>query len=127
MGPKLRMLVEQQLFDDLKVYGIKGNKYKFDWSESCIEGHDTTYLDGEVENFSGINVFNDKNEHIAEGWMEFIHEPTYNLFIVYWEFLRFYDEGKEIKIKDEVGIPEHIFNQIPVKVRFKHKNELLSK
>lgn len=78
MGPKLRMLVEQQLCDDLKVYGIMGNKYKFYWSESQVEGYDTVYLDGIVENFSGINVFNEKDEHIAEGWMEFIHEPTYN-------------------------------------------------
>ncbi|MFB5284678.1 hypothetical protein [Peribacillus sp. Hz7] len=125
MGPKLRKLVEQQLCDDLKVYGIMGNKFKFDWSESCIEGHDTAYLDGEVENFSGINIFNEKDEHIAEGWMEFIHEPTYNFFIAYWEFLRFFDLGKEINIKDKVGIPLHIFNEIPENVRFKYKTEIL--
>ncbi|WP_180349995.1 hypothetical protein [Bacillus sp. D386] len=37
MGPKLRMLVEKQLCDDLRFYGITANEFKFDWSESCIE------------------------------------------------------------------------------------------
>lgn len=125
MGPKLRMLVEQQLIDDLKVYGIRGNKFKFDWSESCIEGHDTTYLDGEVENFSGINIFNEKDEVIAEGRMEFIHEPTYNFFIAYWEFLVFFELRKE-RLKIELESPTiYIFNKIPPKAHFKYKAELL--
>lgn len=118
-------LVEQQLCNDLRVYGIMENKFKFDWSESCIEGHDTVYLDGEVENFSGINIFNEKDEHIADGWMEFIYEPTYEFFIAYWEFLRFFDLGKEINIKDKVGIPHHIFNEIPENVRFRYKAKIL--
>lgn len=121
MGPKLRMLVEQQLCDDLKVYGIAGNQFKFDWSESCIEGHETAYLDGRVENFSGINVFNEKDEHIAEGWMEFIHEPACDFFITYWEFLDFIDSGKEINIKDNVGIPYHIYHKIPENIRSNYK------
>lgn len=125
MGPELRIFVEQQLCNDLKVYGIIGNEFKFDWSESCIEGHDTAFLDGRVENFSGINVFNEEEEHIAEGWMEFIHEPTCNFFIAYWEFLRFFDSGKEVEIKGEVGIPIHIFKKIPENVRFKYKGKLL--
>lgn len=125
MGPNLRMLVEQQLSDDLKVYGIAGNQFKFDWSESCIEGHETPFLDGRVENFSGINVFNEKDEHIAEGWMEFLHEPTYDFFIAYWEFLDYFDSGNEIKIKDNVGIPLHIYKKIPENVRFNYKDGLL--
>ena len=125
MGPKLRMLVEKQLCDDLKIYGIMANKFKFDWSESCIKGDDAIYLDGVVENFSGINIFNEKDKHIAEGWMEFIYEPTYNFFISYWGFLTYFDSGKEIEIKDKVGIPLHIFSQIPENVRYRYKTELL--
>ncbi len=125
MGPKLRRLVEQQLCDDMKVYGLTEDHYKFDWSESCIEGHDAVYLDGTVENFSGINVFNEKNEHIAEGWMEFIHEPAYNFFIAYWEFLSLYELGREIIIKDKAGIPLHIYNKIPENAQYRHQTELL--
>lgn len=126
MGPKLRMLVEKQLCDDLRFYGITANKFKFDWSESCIEGDDAAYLDGVVENFSGINIFDEKDKHIAEGWMEFIYEPTYNVFISYWEFLTHFNAGIEIDIKDRVGIPLHIFNKIPVTIRFKYETKLLT-
>ena len=72
-------------------------------------------------------MFNEKDELIAEGWMEFIHEPTYNFFIAYWEFLSFFELGKEINIKDKVGIPLHIFNEIPQNARFKYKAELFKK
>lgn len=125
MGPKLRLLVEEQLIDELKMYGILENQFKFDWSESCIEGHETDYLDGRVENFSGINVFNEKDEHVAEGWMEFIHEPAYDYFIAYWEFLDYLDSGRERSIKDESGIPLHIYNKIPEEVSDNYKDVLL--
>lgn len=42
MGPKLRRLVETQLIDDLKNYGLNNPNLKFDWSESCVEGHDAS-------------------------------------------------------------------------------------
>ncbi len=84
-------------------------------------GDDAAYLDGVVENFSGINIFDEKDKHIAEGWMEFIYEPTYNFFISYWEFLTHFNAGIEIDIKDRVGIPLHIFNIIPVPIRFKYE------
>jgi hypothetical protein len=44
MGINLRKLVESQLLQDLINYGIDKLDLKFDWSESCIEGHDTDYL-----------------------------------------------------------------------------------
>ncbi|WP_404457922.1 hypothetical protein [Oceanobacillus kapialis] len=121
MGPKLRLIVEQQLSDDLKEYGIIAKQYKFDWSESCIEGHETNYLDGRVENFSGINVFNENDEQIAEGWMEFIHEPQYDFFITYWEYLDVYRMEKEISIKENSGIPSHVYTKIPECVRSSYK------
>lgn len=51
MGPKLRQLVEEQLTQDLRKYKIDQDKLKFDWSKSCIEGHDLEVLDGIIENF----------------------------------------------------------------------------
>ncbi|KRG13690.1 hypothetical protein ACA30_14405 [Virgibacillus soli] len=125
MGPKLRLAVEQQLSDDLKEYGIIWNRFKFDWSDSCVEGHEATYLDGRIENFSGINVFNEKDEHIAEGWMEFIHEPRSAFFIAYWEFLDIFDSDKEIRIKDDVGILLHIYHKIPKNIRSNYKADVL--
>lgn len=126
MGPKLRTLVEKQLSDDLGFYGLIASEFKFDWSECCIEGDDANYLDGVVENFSGINIFDEKDKHIAAGWMEFIYEPKYNFFICYWEFLAHFNLEKEIDIKDKVGIPLHIFNKIPINIRFKYEKELIT-
>lgn len=114
MGEKLREEVERQLLLDLKEYDTNGENLKFDWSDSCIEGHCTNYLDGTVENFSGIELYNDNNEIVIDGWMEFIHEKSENLFIVYWDFLDFYCEGKEISIKDKPGIPNHILRKLPI-------------
>ncbi|WP_307338805.1 hypothetical protein [Metabacillus malikii] len=125
MGPKLRKLIEHQLSKDIYAYGLIESQLKFDWSESCIEGHDTDYLDGTVENFSGINIFNEKDEHIAEGWMEFIHEPAFHFFIAYWEFIHIIEMGREVVIKDSVGIPPHIFKKIPKQLQAKYKDNLL--
>lgn len=110
-----------------KLYVFFGSSFLIELKGqiSCIEGDDAIYLDGVVENFSGINIFNEKDKHIAGGWMEFIYEPTYNFFISYWGFLTYLDSGKEIEIKDKVGIPLHIFNQILENVRYRYKTELL--
>ena len=112
MGPMLRDFVEQQLISDLNEYSLKGKVFDrdsilFDWSESCIEGHTTSYLDGEMENFSGIRMFDLANDFIAEGWMEFI--PTEDVPIVFWGFL--HSGAKyQIKEKETTEIPEHIWN-----------------
>jgi hypothetical protein len=85
MGSKLKSEVENQLLSDLQFYKIGEDDLKFDWSESCIEGHAANVLDGAVENFSGISVFDHSDNLVADGWMEFINEG--DLFIVYWEFV----------------------------------------
>lgn len=124
MGKELKMEVERQLTGDLQFYGIIQSEYKFDWSNCCIEGHCTKYLDGEVENFSSISVFNANDEIVAEGWMEFIHED--DLFIAYWEFLDKYQDNKEIKLKSECGIPLHIYSRLPNEIKIKYEDQLLS-
>jgi len=111
MGPKLRAEVERQLLLDLKHYITTEKELFFDWSESCIEGKRIKYLDGEVENFSGISLYDSEDEPILEGWMNFYFKEETNTFIVYWDCLDDLRSGIEIELKD-FGIPEHVKKQI---------------
>jgi hypothetical protein len=111
MGPKLREFVERQLIEDLNVYLSDGqpislNEVTFDWSESCVEGHRTSYLDGELENFSGIDVIHKSNDLIAGGWMEFIE--TKDSLLVFWWYLHSVGKRK-IRKKTDGGIPGHVW------------------
>jgi len=115
MGVNLRKLVESQLKLDLKKYGIDQSNLKFDWSHSCIEGHDTKFLDGSLENYSGILVYYNDDKIAADGWMEFIHEGDF--FIAYWDFVRIFDNGKIIAQKEIFRIPEHIWDELPNNIK----------
>lgn len=123
MGAQLRALVESQLVADLHHYGVRADELRFDWSESCIEGHRTELLDGSVENFSSIAVYDASNNLIADGWMEFIHEGDF--FQAYWEFVRTWNGDQKLKEKKEVGIPAHIWKLIPESARSNYKAERL--
>jgi hypothetical protein len=114
MGPQLRQLVEQQLLRDLRPYEIEPTGLKLDWSESCIEGHDAQYLDGCVENYSSISLYDAANKLVAEGWMEFIQAGPF--FMAYWEFLDAYSsqEPGPLALKSRPGIPDHVWQQIPI-------------
>jgi hypothetical protein len=125
MGPKLKSEVENQLIDDLKFYKITKDDLKFDWSESCIEGHVTDFLDGSVENFSGISVFDNSDNLVADGWMEFIHENDF--FIAYWEFVSTWDGNKKLKEKKEVGLPNHIWKKLPDEIKTKYRKLRMKK
>ena len=70
MDTQLRAVVEKHLLEDLYYYSQKEN-LKSDWSESCIEGKDTKYMDGSLENFSGNFLYDNNNNLVADGWMEF--------------------------------------------------------
>ena len=72
MGPLLRHFVEQQLAEDLTHYKVISKNLYFDWSESCPEGHSIDYLDGVLENFSYVSVFDSSNNLVAEGWLDFV-------------------------------------------------------
>lgn len=119
MGPKLRAFVEEQLVNDLNWYLPRQRTYQradvyFDWSESCVEGHRTRWLDGEIENFSGIAVLSKDRRLIAEGWMEFIKTETG--LEVFWWFLTSADQhgfqGKDINT-----VPSHVWNRLSAEVR----------
>lgn len=122
MGPQLRALVEKQLLADLKVYSVDSGDLKFDWSDSCIEGHDTSFLDGQVENFSGIAIY-ESNQLIAEGWMDFVHEGPF--FLAYWDYVTIWKNGKKVFDKRKLGIPSHVWEQIPDDIKWNYEKERL--
>lgn len=131
MGPKLRNFVEGQLISDLSVYVpeiymVSLETVSFNWSDSCVEGHRTSYLDGELENFSGIAVYDLSGDFIAGGWMEFIE--TGDSLKVFWWYL---DSGEKIKIheKREGGIPSHVWSVLDsnAKLEWMHHSPFRSK
>ncbi len=112
MSRELRALVEQHLVADLAHYGICQPGLLFDWSESCIEGHDGKYLGSSLENYSGVAVFDANDNPVAEGWLEFVLEGWF--FLAYWEFLTTCDAaGQELAHKTTPGIPDHVWQQLP--------------
>jgi hypothetical protein len=123
MGPKLRALVESQLIADLKHYKVGQEDLKFDWSDSCIEGKHADYLDGSIDRFSGIAVFDVKNDLIAEGWMEFVHEGDF--FITYWEYVKTWSGNTKLREKNAKGIPNWIWTQLPEDIRPNYKDQRL--
>jgi hypothetical protein len=117
MGPDLRSFVEQNLLDDLQVYGIAIPGASFNWSESCIEGRGDHFLDGYFENYSGISVQNIHGETVIHGWMDFAEGVGGPRFVFYWDFIDAFDGGKWISIKSSPGIPNHIWNKLSDEVK----------
>ena len=119
MGPELRKFVEGQLFNDLETYlqsaeMVDLGSVRFDWSDSCVEGHRTHWLDGEIENFSGIAIFDHNQNRIVEGWMEFI-ETEVGL-VVFWWYLTG-GEFHHIQSKNSNNVPKHIWEKLSAEVR----------
>ena len=69
MGPQLRSEVERQLLSDLREYAVEVDGLRFDWSETSPEGHRTFFLDGELENWSGVRVIDIDGNIQAYGWL----------------------------------------------------------
>lgn len=112
MGPRLRAEVERQLRADLKHYGVADEQLSIDWSDTVPEGHVTRYLDGELENWSGIVVRDQQGQCIAEGWLEFIHGAQEAPLLVFWDYLSILDGGVWRGAKTKHGIPHHIWQQL---------------
>ena len=119
MGRELRALVEKQLLEELKHYKIDQPNLKFDWSNSLVEGRSANYLDGMIENYSGILVLNENNQIVADGWMEFILEPDF--FLAYWDHITTREGKKKLSEKQMPGIPKHVWKQIPEELKAKYK------
>jgi hypothetical protein len=115
MGPKLRELVQLQLANELNNLLDMSFKFDFDWSESCMEGHDGMFLDGSLENYSGI-ILTDKQTSIkADGWMDFIQEG--NFFLAYWDQIIVWQNDRELFSKD-FGISSFAFALVPEELRW---------
>jgi len=110
MGPRLKTEVEKQLLKDLKHYHEFTGDLRFDWSNSCIEGKCMDYLDGSLDRFSGIEIYNAMDQLVCEGWMEFLYVEERDQMIVYWGLLDIYIDGTKVEKKSDVGMPEHIKN-----------------
>ncbi len=121
MSLNLRRLVENQLLQDLNYYDVDTSNLRFDWSESCIEGHLSQYLDSSLENYSGITVHDSENNMIAEGWMDYVNENEYKIngtyFISFWDFVTIWKNNQIAFEKKEPGIPRHIFDNLPEELR----------
>jgi hypothetical protein len=121
MGPELRKLVEGQLLQELMHYKINKPNLKIDWSNSVVEGHSAAYLDGTVENYSGILVLDENNQIVADGWMEFILEPDF--FLAYWDHITTREGKKKLSEKQMPGIPKHVWKLIPEELREKYSQK----
>ncbi|GAA0180867.1 hypothetical protein SH2C18_34860 [Clostridium sediminicola] len=124
MDGKLREEVERQLSDDIRHYGINNQILKYDWSESCIEGRCSRVGDSCIDNYSDIKVFNSMDEIIADGWVDFIHEKQFDLFIVYWDQLDLYENGKVKEVK-QFGVPEYIYEKLPNDLKIKYSENVV--
>ena len=114
MGERLREFVERELILDLNIYLPEADRLhladaRFDWSESCVEGHRAIYLDGEIENFSGIAVYDPEGDLVAEGWMDFIE--CQDTFKIFWLFLH---PGESYQLLQEPSgrVPAHVSNTL---------------
>lgn len=123
MGSKLRTIIENQLLEDLRSYKIDKENLKFDWSNSASEGHKAEYLDGTVENFSGILVLDENGNIVADGWMEFILEPGF--FLVYWDHITTREGKKKLGEKQMPGIPKQVWKKIPEELKSKYSKKRL--
>lgn len=131
MSVELRKLVEEQLIVDLKYYDVKSDNLKFDWSNSCIEGHLSNHLNSSLENYSEIYVYDNSNNLIAEGWMDYINSSEYldksTFFITYWDNVIIWNNKEKLFEKLEFGIPNHIWEKIPENLKKFLKNDKLKK
>ncbi|OUS68765.1 hypothetical protein B1748_32880 [Paenibacillus sp. MY03] len=108
MGPKLKREVERQLLLDLNHYHPFPDELRFDWSDSCTEGKCLNYLDGSLDCFSSIYVYNKEDEVVGDGWMDFLYVVEIDQLIVHWKFLVIYIDEAMVIAKSDVGVPEHI-------------------
>jgi hypothetical protein len=118
MGDRLRAVVEAHLMRDLKKYNIHNTDLHFDWSQSYGGGRSFTYLDGKVENFNRIIVFDRDNNLVADGCMDFIANRFF--FLAYWDLVTTWRNGDILKEKKEQGMPMSVWRQLPEALMTKH-------
>ena len=118
MGPKLCAVIESQLTRDLRNYRIDATDLKFDWSQCFGAGHSYSYMDGTVENFNRIIVFDANDNLVADGCMDFIANRFF--FIAYWDLVTSWHDGEIVREKKEQGMPMSVWRQLPEALMTKH-------
>ena len=113
MGPRLRAEVERQLLIDLAYHGVSVRNCYFDWSEVSPEGHATRHLDGELQNWSGVQVRRETGELVAAGWIDFVHGGGDLPLFVFWDLLHIEGEAGLGRGKEDPGIPIHVWKKLP--------------
>jgi len=115
MGDGLRTEVESQLIQDLEHYrpGSLSNEIRIDWSDPCQEGHCTEALGGTLEEMSNVLVREKDGSVIAKGWIDFVHGGDDFPLFVFWLFLDLIDRGGARRVKDDLGIPQHVWERLP--------------
>jgi hypothetical protein len=109
-GLKLRDWMESQLLADIRQYGVT-EAVTFDWSQSFGTGGGTRYLDGTLENFSRIILFDSAGNLVADGCIDYISNNF--LTICYWDLITVWKDGHIRREKREQGIPAHIWKKLP--------------
>ena len=113
MGPKLLEYVERALLEDLRHYGIAPEGLRFDWSDPVQEGHTTDYLDGMLEEMSDVRVIDAAGAPRAEGWIDFVHGAPDAPLFVFWLYLDHREGDLSTSLKDEPGLPAHVWSRLP--------------
>ncbi|MDD2917351.1 MAG: hypothetical protein PHH70_05925 [Candidatus Gracilibacteria bacterium] len=117
MGPTLQAEVEKQLLEDLKNYNIYQEGLTIDWSNYCPEGHCTRFLGGELENWSYIDIIDNNGSFVGEGWIDFIHDGDEDPLWVFWLYLSIGEGDNAVHVKNEGGIPLHIWGKLSEKTK----------
>lgn len=125
LSPELRAEMERQLVNDLVYYGVAVEDLVFDWSKSIIEGHEVVYKADWLENYSGIEVFDSKGNLVADGWTDFVADGE--VLFIYWDVLDIRDGGRQIAVKKDFGIPDHIWNRLPEHLRYLYEKQKMKK
>jgi hypothetical protein len=115
MGEQLRAEVTRQLLLDLAHFRqpVPDELLSIDWSDACQEGHCTRHLSGELEDMSSVAVRGTDGQVVAEGWIDFVHGGPQHPLYVFWLFLRVREGGAWRSVKDDLAIPQHIWNGLP--------------
>ncbi|TME89621.1 MAG: hypothetical protein E6I44_03150 [Chloroflexi bacterium] len=113
MGPQLLAHVEQELLEDLHSYGMTTDTLVFDWSNPCEEGHVTRYLDGQLEDMSGVSVVDLSGRVQARGWIDFVHGAAEAPLFVFWLYLDVRHGDGWRRAKDDPGLPAHVWTRLP--------------
>ena len=108
----------------IQTFVLRGQKSTADNIKlaAMAASYSKRYLDGQLDNYSGISVFDNGDNLIADGWMEFVHRGQF--FLAYWDFVTIWENGKKIREKNEPGVPRHILEYIPNEIKTEAERNL---